>query len=166
MYTNPFSAATQAAINFLNQSVNQPINRGIQGFYNPPKKYVGQDAVQNAMDMIPGRSNIRGFMQGMFGQEATANPQINVGLDSQIGKGPIIKYAMDQLNEAPQATLANEAIANRQFGQNLRQPGLDTMQEVTPGKYIDTRPSLNQQVTPLDDFVQLINNARKLVRKK
>lgn len=68
--------ATQYAVNYLNQNVSQPLQRGIQGFANPQAP--SGNVAQRALDQIPVLKNIRGFSEGMFGQNAVNNPQVQV----------------------------------------------------------------------------------------
>lgn len=58
-------------------------------------------------------------------------------------RDPIINYLVDQLKTDDKSR--EQKRADYEFGKNLRRSGesLNTLQQVSPNKYIDTRPSLN-----------------------
>lgn len=133
--SNSYHPITQWALNYLNNAA-QPIQRGIQGFQNPPKQYIGRDVIQNALDLIPGRSNVRGFMQGVFGQEATAHPQIAWGLDAEMPSDV-------------------DPVAAKQFAAALRSSG--GLKQVSPRQYVSSHPSINQPIEGQPNFQQVGN---------
>ena len=67
---------TMDAIDYLNSAVG----RGVAGFQNPQAP--SGNVVQQALDQVPLLRNIRGFNEGMFGQQAVNQPAVGWGLDT------------------------------------------------------------------------------------
>lgn len=157
---NSYIPATQWAVDYLNQA----INRGVSGFKNPPNT---DDPLQLSLNKVPGRKHLYGLMTGLFGQQAVEHPQLN--FSGEMSTEPLITNALEQLRNPDLAKAAQEARSARLFGQNLQAGGMDTLKQVSPNKYINTAPtnfeSANQPPVTMDDFIQAINNARKLIRK-
>ncbi len=85
MNPNATHPLVQAAMNILQQNVAQPLQNGMQGFMHPQAP--SGDTVQRALDQVPGLANIRGFSEGMFGQQAVNHPDVQPMLDSAMPSG-------------------------------------------------------------------------------
>lgn len=79
------------------------LQNGVKGFQNPPAP--SGNVVSQALDQVPVLKNIRGFNQGVFGQQAVNNPQLMVGGEADMGETPGYKIPMhpDDINEGLQA---------------------------------------------------------------
>lgn len=77
--------AIQDVISKRLQQITQPVQKGVEGFMNPPSP--SGDVVQRTLDTIPVVKNVRGFSEGMFGQQAVNHPQLSWALDTITPKG-------------------------------------------------------------------------------